>query len=133
MHISSFKGAREIAGILVVTFLVCAFFRWGHWSFSPRPSQEQCKQWLGGQKLVVQKGVLFDDYWTIRYEEFSAFKFAKIGRRGSAFQAQVQFELRSAQKGLWVEAIIAYEIDAKEKHITFQSFNPITIVKRGSW
>lgn len=132
MQISSFKGAKEIAGILVVTFLVCAFFRWGHWSFSPRPSQEQCKQWLSGQKLVVQKGVLLDDYWTVRYEEFSWFKFTKIARRGSAFQAHVQFELRSGQKGLSVEAIIAYEADTKESHITFQSFSPITIVKRGN-
>jgi len=133
MQTSFLKAAKEIAGTFIIMFLVIGFFRWGHWSFNPRPSDEHCKQWLSGQKVFVQKGLLFDDYWIIRSEEFSSFKFTKITRRGNKFHALVQFELHSGQKGLWVEAIIAYELDPKQKQITFESFTPDTVSKRGKW
>src|SRR5213082_1615632 len=69
-----------------------------------RPSDQTCIKWLDGKKIVVEKGILFDDVWVISADTFTTFNIESIKSNADGSQtADVKFEMKNQQKSLRVE------------------------------
>lgn len=98
-----------------------------------RPSDRACKEWLTGQKIVLEKGILLDDAWTIQSNEFTDFKINAITESGGQSLATVKFELRSGSRGLLVDGTISYRMTNSNQVVVFLRFTPTKIQKLGRW
>src|SRR5689334_23103847 len=71
--------------------------------FHDRPKIESCKDYLTGQRLLIEKGAFPDTIWTIEANEFTSFETQSItNNRDGTKSAKVQFELKYQGKMLKV-------------------------------
>ena len=99
-----------------------------------RPSQEDCQDYLTGQRIVLHEGTFFDTYWTIRSNEFKEFDIHSIsGNSDGTKTAKVQFELNDGSKGLDVVGTIKYRVHKKEGVVQVLWFTPEQVIKLGKW
>ena len=99
-----------------------------------RPSDRTCIKWLDGQKIVLEKGLIFDDVWVISANTFTAFEIVSIKPNSDGSStAFVKFEMKSEQKGLRVESQMVYIHHKADDVIEFISFTPTRLIKLGKW
>jgi hypothetical protein len=102
--------------------------------FHNRPSDKACMEWLVGQKILIDKGVLFDTTWVIEPQHFSSFEILSIsGAEEDSSLAKVRFELKEGAKGLRVEGMIKYRYHKKEDVVQFLGLNVDHLIKLGKW
>ena len=99
-----------------------------------RPTPQLCTEWLDGKQILVAKGMLLDDYWTIRQSEFKSFDITSITKDNTGlYTAQVKFDLADGAKKLRVYATMTYRAVVQEKAIVFGEFRADQVLKMGAW
>lgn len=127
---------HSVEAIVTVLFLLILFAACGcnDPMFYHRPSDQSCMKALVGQKLLIEKGFLIDNTWTIEAKEFTAFSIERIAKNSDGTAtAEVHFELTSGSKVLRVEGEFVYRHHKKDDYIEFLSFKPTRLLKLGVW
>lgn len=99
-----------------------------------RPSDRACIQWLDGKSLVVEKGILVDDKWTISANTFTTFEIQSItGNSDGTATAAVQFEVTDGPKSLRVNGNLLFRYHKQDDACELISFTVTRLVKLGKW
>jgi hypothetical protein len=102
--------------------------------FHDRPTIESCKDYLTGQRLLVEKGAILDTTWKIESNEFTSFETQSIISNGDGTKsAKVRFELKYQGKILKVDGTVKYGLENGGEFVRMLSFTPERIVKLGKW
>ena len=99
-----------------------------------RPSDKTCITWLDGKKIVLEKGIVFDDVWVMSADTFIAFDIVSIKPNADGSKtAAVKFEMKNQEKSLRVEAEMVYIHHKEDDVIEFKSWQPTRLLKLGVW
>ncbi|MFZ4764936.1 MAG: hypothetical protein ACOYMN_08265 [Roseimicrobium sp.] len=100
-----------------------------------RVSDEAFISWLVGKRIVTSKGLIFDDYWTIKKGEISAFKFINVTQNPSdqIYTATVSFRATATGRGVEVKgALIRYKEGDNVTLAKFVDFVPVKVAVIGN-
>lgn len=91
-------------------------------------------KWLVGNVITVEKGIIWDDRWTIEPGEVSDLRILKLSQNptDNIYTATVSFRATARGRGIQVnEAVIRYRDGAEPGQLTFVEFVPIAVAKIG--
>jgi hypothetical protein len=100
------------------------------------PAPTNYSNWLDGERVVCEKGVIFDSAWRIRKQEISDFKVVKVAKDAQVnyFTATASFNATAEGKGIHVEeGLIRYREDPATDQLWFLEFVPKNVAKIGNW
>jgi len=108
------KTARFNAGT-VITILGVLLVLWlllhNAWRvMHPYPEESVLKKWLAGQTIIIEKGMIFDDKWTIEEQEIIDFAIIAVAQEKNVsrtldpnlYLAAVRFKCVAGTKGIYV-------------------------------
>jgi hypothetical protein len=102
---------------------------------APRPTDARFITWLEGEKIVVEKGLIFNSTWTIEKGEVSDFKIINVTRNSAdmVYSAMMSFRVIAQNKGLYVQGVCRYQPGKEKDTLVFVDFTPTSNSKIGNW
>lgn len=101
----------------------------------PRLDDSGFIEFLTGSQVLVEKGIIFDDTWTIRKGEVSAFVVNLITENPAdkVLCADVSFNVSSGGKGLAVRGNLRYKRVPNRSLLMLVDFTATSKTKTGNW
>jgi hypothetical protein len=91
-------------------------------------------EWLTGQKIVLEKGWITDNYWLIEAHEFEEFSLTSIAANDDGTSnSKLKFVLKAQQRGLQVEGTLKYRFHKRDDTVEMLGFTVERLVKLGKW
>lgn len=107
-----------------------------------RPPDAGFIDWLNGEKITYERGVILDSVWRIEPGEVSDFKVVRITENPAdgIYTATVSFRATAGGRGIQVsEGVIRYKYDLAPKNasgallaLQFVDFVPVSVVRIGN-
>jgi hypothetical protein len=101
----------------------------------PRPTDAGFIDWLNGEKITYERGVILDSVWRIDPGEVSDFKVIRITNNPAdgIYTAAVSFRATAKGRGIQVsEGVIRYKNASQPGKLQFVDFVPVSVARIGN-